>query len=727
MRIKKVTKRDGSYEEFQIAKTRAVIDWACKGTNANTLELESHVDITFTDSIKTGDIQENLITKALSLVDIDNYDWLRVAANLRMMTKYKIYRDTNFADYVFDKINNNQYSNALSNYSINDLNFASTWIDCERDKIYDYAGANILNSKFLYEDEPLQYLYLASSLVIASLENNPTNKLLFAKDIYDAISLKKISLATPLLSGIRKNSASLASCFIGVMGDSIDEIFSTLHNIARISKNGGGIGIYIGDIRCNGSSVRGVKNASSGITGWIKLINDTVVSVNQLGRRVGACTVALPVWHYDIEEFLSLQTEHGDPRKKCFDIFPQLLLCDEFLHRVKNNDKWYCFDPYEVLTKLDINLSDNHIFEENYNACLSNIDKLKLVKEYDAKYIIKQIIKVIVETGLPYIGYIDTINRANPNSHSGNIPCVNLCVESFSVVKPDLWHTCSLSSLNLAYIDEDEIPYYTKLITRILDKVLDICEYPIIESKKHVDNFRTIGIGVLGLADYLAKNKMSYDSAFKNKKLNDIFETICYYSIDQSVDLAKEDLPYSEFKGSTWDTGEQIDKYRHNANCITESEWDILESKLQRYGIRNSQLMSPAPNTTSGLIQGATSGILPPYSLVHYDDSSNGTIIIMPPYLSANPLSYKAYKNYDMITFIDYIAEMQKWVDTGVSFEALFDLSKVDDNGRPIITAKYLYDFIIKCWESEIKANYYWRYITNNGLSEKEECVSCAG
>ena len=714
-----VTKRDGTLEEFDLDKTRKVIAWACDGLNINSLELESHIDIMFKDLVKTQDIQENLISHSLSLVDLDHYDWLKVAANLRIMTKYKIYRDISFTDFVKLKLEKNEYHSKLKEFTDNELNEAFTWIDQERDKIYDYAGANTLVSKFLDKDEPLQYLYLSSALVIAGRD------LTLAKELYDAFSLKKISLPTPMLSGVRKSSSNLASCFIGLMGDSLDDIFECLHKIAKISKNGGGVGLYIGDIRCNGSYIRGYKGAAGGITGWTKLINDVGTAVDQIGRRSGAITVAFPVWHCDLEDFLNLQTEHGDPRKKCHDIFPQLVCSDEFFRRVEADENWYCFDPYEVRTTLGLDLSDTN----NYNKIVNAKDTLEFVKEYKARSILKEIIKVIVETGMPYITYIDTINRANPNSHDGRILCVNLCVESFSLINDKNWHTCSLASLNLANIEESELEKYTKLSIRMLDNVLDICEYPIVESKNHVENYRTVGLGAMGFADYLAKNGHTYESAYQNKFISNTFEKICYYSIQESIELSKERGPFKKFKNSKWYGGEKIDSYLMNSEIFSINDWDIIQGDINKYGIRNSQLMSPAPNTTSSLIQGCVSGILPPFNLLHIDDSSNGNIAIMPPLLSKYPLRYKAYKNYNMMDMIDYVAEMQKWVDTGISFEALFDLSKTDQDGNPLITAKYIRDYIMKSWKSGIKANYYWRYITKNNeeTNKEDSCVSCSG
>ncbi len=443
-------------------------------------------------------------------------------------------------------------------------------------------------------------------------------------------------------------------------------------------------------------------------------------------KRAGAITIALPVWHYDLEEFLSIQMETGDPRKKCFDIQPQLTCSNEFFKQIDEKGKWYCFDPYEVKTKLNIDFNDT----DNYQIMVNNKDKLDLVKEYDARYIIKIIIKVIVETGLPYISYIDEINEHNPNKHIGRIPCTNLCTESYSIVNENLWHTCSLSSLNLANIEKDEIEYYSKLCVHLLDNMLDICTYPINESYNHVCQFRTIGIGVMGLADYFAKNGHTYESAYKSLFLSNTFEEICFHTIKKSVELSKERGSYINFTSSEWKNGNQIKKYYKNSNVFVH-KWLELQTDIDQYGIRNSQLLSPAPNTTTSLIQGCVAGVLPPYNLLHYDDSTNGLVAVVPPYLSKYPLRYKAYRNYDMLTVIDYIAEMQKWIDTGISFESLMDLRLVDENDNPIITAKYIYDYIIKSWKYKLKANYYWRFIAkqneNDTVIKNDVCESCSG
>jgi ribonucleoside-diphosphate reductase alpha chain len=789
-------------------------------------------------------------------------------------------------------------------------------------------------------------------------------------------------------------------------------------------------------------------------------------------KRSGACTVALPIWHADIEEFLSMQTEHGDQRKKCFDIFPQVVMYDLFLEACEKDDYWHCFDPYECIKVLGIDLnkySSKYTWIRNYLDCVKAYkeNKLVIVKKYKAKYLIKELIKTIVETGLPYIAYVDTLNKYNPNKHKGDIIAVNLCTapetlvltdvgyieiqeleneivnvwngfewsqtqvlktgenqklikinfsngealdvteyhkfyistnyrgdhievrakdlkpgdkiikhkfpviegseefkyaythgffcgdgsvrpqdghghidlhptkyicedyivnrnkllggqnhhydtgipaiyehncivrimlpldidtkfivptakhtiksrlewfagildsdgtvavngtnkqlqiqsihkeflkqirymlntlgvdakviksqdarqtllpdgkggnkyytcktgyrllvtsaatfkllqlglvchrleiddmeepqrsasqfikvvsiedegrisdtfcftepkrhwgifngiltgqctESLSNVDDDNWHTCSLSSLNLANIENHELEKYCRLITRILDNILNICEYPIEESENHVKNYRTIGIGILGLADYFAKHEHTYETAYSSKYLTYLFEDIAYYCTSESIQLAKERGAYNYFEKSEWANGNRIMNFKINSEL--PERWDNLQNEINTYGIRNSQLTSPAPNTTSGLIQGVVAGILPPFNLLHYDDSSNGAIAVMPPFINKYPLRYKAYSNYDMLTFIDYVAEMQKWIDTSISFESLMDLTKTDENGKHVITAKYIYDYIIKSWKSGIKANYYWRFIAkDNKLTEKEECISCSG
>ncbi|NGX29104.1 MAG: hypothetical protein K940chlam1_01298, partial [Candidatus Anoxychlamydiales bacterium] len=490
----------------------------------------------------------------------------------------------------------------------------------------------------------------------------------------------------------------------------------------KISKHGGGVGINLSKIRAKGSFVAGNKNASGGVVPWIRIINDTAVAVNQMGKRAGAVTTSLDIWHLDIEDFLELQTENGDQRRKAYDIFPQVIVPDLFMHYLKENKTWHLFDPYEVKTTLKIDLSSlwGIDFEKAYQKCIeAYIDnKLKLVKEISSKDLLKQIMKTQLETGMPYLFFKDTANRDNPNSHEGYIPAGNLCMESFSNVKANVEiHTCNLVSLNLANIEDNELKDVCSAAVRILDNTIDLTTNPDDQSKFHNDKYRTIGIGSMGLADYLAKNEIRYEGS--SGIVSYLFESIAYYCINASIDLAKEKGPYQAYDGSLWDNKKRIDGYiKKSAN---KEKWRETQKKLQKHKIRNSQLTAIAPNTSSALLQGCTPSVLPIFSKFYIDKNAKGAMPICPPFIKDKLWYYKEYKHMDIKAVNSVISEIQKWTDTGISFELIFNLN-MDQ-----ITAKYIYECIVDVWEKNIKTIYYVRTIQKDGSSiDKNECVSCA-
>ncbi len=711
-----VIKRDGSSEPFDIIKTKKVIEWACNGLDVNPLLLEAHVDITFKNNTKTSDIQNNLIQHASSLCDIDNPEWRYVAGRLLMMTRWKLFR-TKLYEVILTFVSENKYNiRVLNTFTQAEINYLEKHIKPELDLTYDIAGAKALLRRYLLTDESVQQMLMASSIMLSegSIDKCIT--------VYNKIAYKKLSLATPILSHLRKPTGNLSSCFIIKMEDDLDHIYDTLKNAARISKVGGGVGINISSIRAKGSNIQGVKNSAKGVLPWCKLINDTAIACDQLGKRNGAITVALDIHHYDILDFISCQLENGDLRTKSFDIFPQVILYDEFMRRVEDNQDWYVFDPHEVYQKFNFKLEDlyGEVYSSAYNHLIKNIDKIELYSVFKAKELFKEILKTTVETGLPFLVFKDTINRVNPNSHCGVIYSVNLCVESFSNFSANEAHTCDLISLNLANIEDHELEDCVYTSIEILDTTLDISKEPLEESTIHHNKYRVLGLGSMGLHDWLVKRKETYETAYAKGLIKNLFDDIEYYAVKKSIELAMDKGPYPAFEGSKWESGEMIEhfaKYSDNPN-----RWLLLQDKINQYGIRNSQLTAIAPNTSTSLIQGCTASVLPTFNAFFYDSNSKGNVPICPPYIKDNLLLYKEYKRFDMFKMVDIISEIQKFTDTGISFESCFDLN------NPKITAKYLYDFVLYAWKKEIKTLYYTRFIqvNNTNMKDKRECAVCA-
>ncbi|HAN45927.1 MAG TPA: ribonucleoside-diphosphate reductase subunit alpha, partial [Cyanobacteria bacterium UBA8156] len=445
--------------------------------------------------------------------------------------------------------------------------------------------------------------------------------------------------------------------------------------------------------------------------------------------RAGAVTVSLDVWHLDVPEFLECQTENGDQRRKAYDIFPQLVIPDEFMRRVSEGNGWTLVDPYEVRTKLGIELAESwgDAFDSVYRQVeLAAYDgKLTLTKTVVARDLFKEIMRRQVETGMPYLAFKDTINRANPNKHSGYIPCTNLCTEAFGVVDFNHAYTCNLSSINLANTAAEETPEICETAVRLLDNAIDITVAPFAASDRHNERYRTIGVGAMGLADWLAARKLSYKNT---GEISDLFEEIGYHCTRASMELAKERGAYPAFEGSTWSRGDLIGAkpvewyLKHTANA---ARWLELSANIRLHGIRNSQITAIAPNTSSSLVQGCTASVLPAYSRFFYDKWAKGVVPIAPPFIRDYFWHYSENKHVPQTTVVEAIATIQQWIDTGISMELLFNLNENAYGEGITLKAKDVFDTLLLAWRRGCKAVYYVRTVQKDAFKE-EACSACA-
>ncbi|MDC0832916.1 ATP cone domain-containing protein [Geitlerinema sp. CS-897] len=311
-----VVRRDGSPAPLDVTKIRKVVSWACQELDANPITLEAGLTTRLRTGVTTREIQDNLINCALEMCSPAEPDWRYVAGRLHIWSLWKdalVSRGYQYGDYaqtVFTKVQAGEYDSRILTYTLDELQEAGSWINSDWDMDYDYAGAVLLTKRYLLPNELPQEALLTCALLLASPEV-PEKRLKWAKRFYEAIASRKISLATPILANLRVPRGSLSSCFIAAMDDNLESIFETITDTARISKNGGGVGVNVSRIRATGSWVMNKPNASGGVIPWIKLLNDTAIAVNQGGRRAGAVTVSLDVWHLDIPEFLECQTENG--------------------------------------------------------------------------------------------------------------------------------------------------------------------------------------------------------------------------------------------------------------------------------------------------------------------------------------------------------------------------------------------------------------------------------
>lgn len=722
-----VIKRDGTKELFDVTKIKKSIEFATEGQGVNALQLESSIDQVVRNGIKTSDIQDNVIRHAIQQATAQNPKWVNVAGRALAMQMWADFplRGKSFFDIVQYNIKKHEYVKELNDfYTKEDIDELEQVIDHKRDLNHSYSSLITVQKKYLGKYELNQHMHMVSAMRFGQLEPKET-RLQFVKNLYDVLSNRKISLATPFMSNLRRGG-NIASCFIIAIDDDLNSIFKNIYRIAKISKNGGGLGIYLGNLRAKGSSVANYSNAAGTIVQWIKIINDTLVAVNQGGKRAGAGTVALPIWHNDILDFLDMQTEHGDQRMKAYDVFPQVVVPDLFMQRDKEQKSWITFCPHEVKSTLGIEITK--LYGEEFNKAYNQIEeafeqgKLKIARKHEnARTITKTMMRTELETGLPYVSFIDTINRVNPNGHDGIITNVNLCTESFSNVVPDVYgHVCNLCSINLSNIDDfEDLANTSKLAARMLDHGIELTDSPDEITKNHNNRYRTIGIGQMGLHDYLAKNNTNFSNL---DLIREISECIEYNAALESVELSKEYGTFEAYTGSKWNTGEMIELFKSYSSG--KYDWNKLQSLINQYGIRNSQLTSPAPTTSTSIYQDCSASVLPVYSAFFAEDNSNGTLVVAAKYLDRNPLAYgKTFSKHKATEIINVVSEAQKFIDTGCSMELIFD------HNDPSFTAKTLYDAIHYAHEKNIKAIYYIRSIKKNAtLEQKEEaCVACSG
>ena len=722
-----VEKRNGDKVQFDVTKIKSSIAFATDGQDVSPLQLEASLDQFIKNGITTSQIQDNVIRHAVQLATPQTPQWLNVAGRalaMQMWANYKL-RDKSFYDIVQYNIKKKEYTSELNDfYSESEITDLGKYIVMDRDLAHSHSSLITVAKKYLGKYELNQHMHMVTAMRFGQLEK-PETRIEFVKDLYDVLSLRKISLATPFMSNLRRGG-NVSSCFIIALEDDLDSIFNNVKRIAKVSKNGGGLGIFLGFLRAKGSSINGVENAAGSITQWVKIINDTLVAVNQNGKRAGAGTVALPIWHNDVFDFLDMQTEHGDARLKAYDVFPQLTIPNIFMERDKVNGEWTTFCPYEVRTKLGIDIRGLY-GDEFTNVYLKIEDavkhgKLKVTNTYKARDLFKTFMRTQFETGLPYLAFTDTINKSNPNAYhkdSIGIPNVNLCTESFSNVMPDkLGHVCNLCSVNLSNIDSmEELAKVSRLATRMLDHGIELTSSPDDITKDHNELFRTIGIGQMGLHDYLAKNWTNFSDLATISKLS---ECIQYNAVLESIELSKEFGSFKAYEESKWKTGEMTKMFQSTGKL----DWGYLQSQIDLYGMRNSQLTSPAPTTSTSIYQDCGASILPVYSAFFSEDNKNGSLLVAAKYLSMNPLCYgKTFSKHTAKEIIDVVSTSQKHIDTGISMELIFD------QNNESFTAKDLYDSIHYAYDKDIKAIYYIRSIKKNELQTREEadCVACAG
>lgn len=697
-------------------------------------------------------IEENLqllIKAAVELTTQEAPKWEMIAARLLLFTFERELRKAEESCQIttlYEKIvyltGRGLYGQyILENYTKEEIDEFETFLAPERNDLFTYSGLELLLNRYVIRTgqgvalESPQEMFLGIAMHLAMKEQK--DRALWVKRFYDMLSKLQVTMATPTLSNARKPYHQLSSCFIDTVPDSLNGIYRSIDNFAKVSKFGGGMGMYFGKVRASGSAIRGFEGAAGGVIRWIRLANDTAVAVDQLGVRQGAVTVYLDVWHRDLPEFLNLRTNNGDDRMKAHDVFLAVCYPDCFWEQARDNIEgdWYLMCPHEILTVKGYALEDcyGEAWKEKYLDCVQD-DRIKK-RVVPIKDIIRLIIKSAVETGTPFTFNRDHVNRMNPNGDKGMIYCSNLCTEIaqnmsgieeveervetvngetvvVTVTKPGEFVVCNLASLSLGHLNvenEEEIADITKCAVRALDNVIDLNFFPVPYAKINNEKYRPIGLGVSGYHHMLAKQGISWESEQHLQFVGDVFSKIHYAAIEASSEIAKEKGSYTYFEGSDWQTGTYFDK-----RDLKTEKWNQLREKVKQQGLRNAYLLAIAPTSSTSIIAGTTAGLDPIMNRYFLEEKKNGLMPRVAPELSMETFWY--YKNAH---YID-----QKW-----SVRACGVRQRHIDQAQSMnlyITNEYTFrkvlDLYILAWEEGVKTIY---YIRSKSL-EVEECEVCS-
>ncbi len=640
-------------------------------------------------------------------------------SKIKVLTKMNLY-----GDYI------------LKNYTDSQIDELENYLNNDRDLLFNYSSIDLVYKRYLIYDnnkrviETMQEMFMGIAMHLAIPEQD---KVSFAKKVYDCLSTLKVTVATPTMSNARKPFHQLSSCFIDTVPDTLKGIYRSIDNFAQVSKHGGGMGLYFGKVRANGSDIRKMKGVAGGVIRWIKLANDTAVAVDQLGVRQGACAVYLDIFHKDILEFLNLRTNNGDDRMKAHDIFPAICFPNLFWRLAEENinSPWYLFCPHEVREIMGFSLEDSYgkDFEEKYKMCIKEprLDKKKVT----VKDLVKLIIKSQVETGTPFIFNRDNANETNPNSHKGMIYSSNLCTEIMqnmreiedveevidddkviTTVKAGDFVVCNLASLVLGNInlkDEKELAFTVSTMVRALDNVIDLNYYPTPYAKITNKKYRAIGLGTSGYHHALVKNKIKWQTEEHLKFADEVYEKINYYALKESMNIAKEKGSYKYFEGSEYETGLYFEKRSYNS-----SKWLKLKEEIKNNGLRNANLLAIAPTGSTSIIAGTTAGIDPVMKRYFLEEKKGAIIPRVAPGLS--PQTFWLYENaheIDQTYSLKAAGIRQRHIDQGQSLNIY-------------ITTEYKMSQILKLLILANKVGLKSIYYIRSKSLDIDECDSCS-
>ncbi|MCT7941827.1 MULTISPECIES: class 1a ribonucleoside-diphosphate reductase subunit alpha [Shewanella] len=739
-----VTKRCGERETIDLDKIHRVITWAAKGLkNVSVSEVELRSHLQFFDGIPTEAIHETIIKAAADLISPEAPDYQFVAARLAIFHLRKKafgqFEPPKLYDHVTRLVEMGKYDmHILADYSREELDVLDSYIDHWRDMNFSYAAVKQLEGKYLVQNrvthevyESAQFLYI---LVAACLFSKypKENRLQYVKDFYDATSSFKISLPTPIMAGVRTPTRQFSSCVLIECDDSLDSINATASSIVKYVSQRAGIGINAGRIRALGSPIRGGEAFHTGCLPFYKYFQTAVKSCSQGGVRGGAATLFYPLWHLEVESLLVLKNNRGvdDNRVRHLDYGVQLnKLMYQRLIKAENIS---LFSPSDVPGLYDAFFEDQVEFERLYLQYEQ--DPAIRKKQIKAVELFSLMMQERASTGRIYIQNVDHCNTHSPfDSKVAPIKQSNLCLEIALPTKPlkniddpnGEIALCTLSALNLGAIKHlEELEPLAELAVRALDNLLDYQDYPIISAKLGSMNRRTLGIGVINFANYLAKNGKRYSDGSANNLTHKTFEAIQFYLLKASMKLAQEQGACPLFNETTYSKGIlPIDTYKRDLDKICDEplhlDWEGLRKDIQQYGLRNSTLSALMPSETSSQISNATNGIEPPRGLISVKASKDGQLKQVVPDFDLLKDQYELLWNMpNNEGYLQLVGIMQKFIDQAISANTNYDPTKFPSRKVPMQT---LLKDLLSAYKLGVKTLYY--HNTRDGASDQHDDI----
>ena len=711
--------------------------------------LQAKFDSFYKPSMNEEECYAALVKAAVELTTPEAPNWEFIASRLlnysfqnnltNVMNKYGITCLYEKIRYMCDKGLYGDY--ILTHYSRIEIDEAEGFIVKDRDKLFTYSGLDLLLKRYVIHDhnhvplETPQEMFMGIALHLCM--NEKIDRMKWVKRTYDMLSRLEVTMATPTMSNARKPYHQLSSCFIDMVPDSLDGIYRSLDNFAKVSKLGGGMGMYFGKVRATGSAIRGFKGAAGGVIRWIRLVNDTAVAVDQLGMRQGAVAVYLDVWHKDLPEFLQLRTNNGDDRMKAHDVFPAVCYPDLFWKLADENidAPWYLMCPHEILAVKGYSLEDYYgeEWEKRYYDCVNDSHISK--RTVSVKDIVRLVLRSAVETGTPFAFNRDTVNRMNPNGHAGMIYCSNLCTEIaqnmapieyvstnisvengdtvlLTTTRPGDFVVCNLASLSLGNLPLEDDEYMQRTIetaVRALDNVIDLNFYPLEYAKLTNHKYRSIGLGVSGYHHMLAKRNIKWESEEHLKFVDEVFERINFAAIKTDNALAIERGAYKLFESSDWQNGDYFKKRGY-----TSEKWKDLQRSVCENGMRNAYLLAVAPTSSTSVLSGTTAGVDPVMKRFYLEEKKGSMLPRVAPELSINTWwYYKPAHTIDQTWSIKAAGVRQRHIDQAQSMN-LYITNE--------FTMRQVLNLYIEAWKAGVKTIY---YVRSKSL-EVEDCDSCS-